>query len=393
MAYAVNTAYRKDRIYPAGHGYGRNIGTRDLPIWIGERSGTVIRVIIHATHGQPGTADAAEASYLCHSPDVSAHGLIGRDGTWYEILPANLQAWHSGDCDPDSFENPTSYGIELHAAASEPITAAQKATLEAKLLELRREYGIGAPDVRSHRSVAVPPGRKSDPGTWSDTDLNRWVSTIFSTALSPDPIPGALTPYTADSPIVAPPRGTQAGYVAALQRRCAGSPHYAFDAIAEIANVYWLICGASGVDPWLAAAQMCHETGNLSSWFCARPRRNPAGISVTGETMPATFEPSTPDWQFDPGANVWRRGSAFASWALHAIPAHVGRLCAYAVLEAQQTNEQAALAFYALRIRTLPTAYRGAAPTLAGLDGKWAWPGVGYGAAIANVANKLRESA
>jgi hypothetical protein len=111
------------------------------------------------------------------------------------------------------------------------------------------------------------------------------------------------------------------------------------------------VCATAGVDPLIAVAQMCHETGNLTSWWAARPRRNPAGIGVTGE----------------PGA-----GLSFPTWARHAIPAHVGRLVAYATDPANRTPEQATLVKIAISYRALPSRLWGSAPTLAGLTGTWA---------------------
>jgi hypothetical protein len=393
--------YRKDTRHPPGHGYGRNVGTPARPRWVATRPGGIEAVIVHATHGRPGTTDAAEAAYLRDSPDVSTNDLIGRDGTLYEILPEHYQAWHSGACTPTRFENPTSHGIELHAAATEPITDAQKATLDWRLCDLRSRHHFGAPDVCSHRRVATPRGRKSDPGTWPDADLDAWVATVFATALHSDPLP--LAPYTADSPLLAPAVGTPDAYRAAWQARCGGGPHYSDAAIAEIAGGYWAVCGTAGVDPWLAAAQCCHETGNLRSFWCARPRRNPAGIGCDGATnaRPDDGKPGA----FNTDSGRWEHGVSFAGWVAQSIPAHVGRLLAYALTVAQRTPEQERLIKVALAARGLPSKMFGSAPLLKALGAAhnpvnvgrpesewvgWASPGDFYGARIAAIANVLR---
>ncbi len=86
---------------------------------------------------------------------------------------------------------------------------------------------------------------------------------------------------------------------------------------------------------------------------------------------------------------IWREGLAFPTWADDAIPAHVGRLLAYAIPDDQANESQRALIHKALSYRPLPTAYRGAAPTLAGLAGRWAVPGTEYPARLAAIANTI----
>lgn len=178
----IDTSYRKDRKYTPGHGYGRKLGSG----WIATRSGAVESVIIHATHGRVGSLSTSEAAFLRDSPNVSAHYLIGRDGLLFVILPETYLAWHSGDCEPNAFENNTSIGIELHAATTEEITPAQKSTLATLLREINTRHRVPSTLMRSHRSVAVPAGRKSDPATWNDADLNAWIATTLN---SPAPSP------------------------------------------------------------------------------------------------------------------------------------------------------------------------------------------------------------
>jgi hypothetical protein len=81
-----------------------------------------------------------------------------------------------------------------------------------------------------------------------------------------------------------------------------------------VAWLYWDTCTVVGVDPLIAVAQLVHETANLTSWWSQRPRRNPAGIGVTGANDPKTGEPL---------------GVHFPGWSW-AVRAHVGRLLAYA---------------------------------------------------------------
>jgi hypothetical protein len=147
----------------------------------------------------------------------------------------------------------------------------------------------------------------------------------------------------------------------------------------------------------LVTAQMIHETGNLSSWWSQRPRRNPAGIGVTGETRRA--DPGDPHaWAWNEERGLFAAGISFPTWTEHGIPAHVGRLLAYALpAAAPLTAGQRRLVETALSVRPLPDRLRGSAPTLDGLVGTWAVPGrqtvdgrgVTYAESIADIARRI----
>jgi hypothetical protein len=151
---------------------------------------------------------------------------------------------------------------------------------------------------------------------------------------------------------------------------------------------YFTVCTAVTVDPIIMIAQMIHETGTLTSWWSQRPRRNPAGIGVTGQRRPD--KPTTGVWQFDEQAGVWKEGVAFASWKDDSTPAHVGRMLAYALRDDQATPAQMALIMRAMSYRPLPLKFRGAAPTLRGLAGRWAVPGTEYPNKLAQIASAIQ---
>ena len=157
------------------------------------------------------------------------------------------------------------------------------------------------------------------------------------------------------------------------------------DVAGAIVPAYFAVCAGVGLDAVLLMAQMIHETGNLSSWWSQRPRRNPAGIGVTGRVSGA--QPPTGVWQ--PRDDIWVEGIAFPSWKDHAILAHAGRLLAYARTDAQATPAQLQLIKQALAVRGLPLVFRGAAPRLQGLNGRWAVPGTTYADKIASIANRI----
>ena len=157
----------------------------------------------------------------------------------------------------------------------------------------------------------------------------------------------------------------------------------------DIANViipaYIAQCAAVGLDAAIVLAQLIHETGNLTSWWSQRPRRNPAGIGVTGAVW--ATQPRTGAWV--KRGPLWVEGCSFATWEHDAIPAHLGRLLAYALPAGQGTPAQQQLIAQALAIRPLPAAFRGAATRLQGLNGRWAVPGTTYADKIASIANRL----
>lgn len=378
MSHPIDAAtYRKDLTRPLRAGYDhRPAGRRPSS------------VVVHATHGRPGSSFAAEAAFLRNSPDVSAHYLIGRDGQIAMILPPAERAWHAGVAQ-EGWGNSDSIGVELHAAASEPILPAQKQALAELLTALCRDYSIPRDKIASHRAVALPKGRKSDPGQWSDADLAAWLRTTL----------GGRPSYTEDSPILGPMPDDPPALAARVLSRPTGE--YTSVAVREIVQGYLTTAGLVGVDPVLALAQCLHETGNLTSFWAARPRRNPAGLGVNGRRVSPAEYAAHPD-AYPPAA--WARtddggaaaGLSFDGWVTAAIPAHVGRLLAYAVPVEARTGAQAMLIERATAQRRLPAIVHGSAPTLkqlgrvhntSGLG--WADPGDGYGAAIARVANWL----
>lgn len=192
--------------------------------------------------------------------------------------------------------------------------------------------------------------------------------------------------YSPKSALLAP---TPPGLAARAAQAILTRPHGAYtdhDIAAVIVPAYIAQCAAVGLDAAIVLAQLIHETGNLTSWWSQRPRRNPAGIGVTGRTMAG--QPRSLDWaKRDDG--VWAEGVSFESWNGAAIPAHLGRLLAYAVTDAAANDAQRQLIEYAMLIRPLPASYRGVAPTITGLNGRWAVPGKDYGQRIATVANRM----
>jgi AmpD protein len=93
---------------------------------------------------------------------VSAHFLIGRDGTLTQFVSCACRAWHAG---ASSWQgrahcNDFSIGVELEGTDELPYEAVQYRVLARLTRALRRRYPIA--DLAGHQDIA--PGRKTDPG-------------------------------------------------------------------------------------------------------------------------------------------------------------------------------------------------------------------------------------
>ncbi len=191
--------------------------------------------------------------------------------------------------------------------------------------------------------------------------------------------------FSADSPILSSSiQGTPEQCVRFMLARQHGE-YNEVDIRNSIVPAYFSVCGLVGMDPVMLLAQMIHETGCLTSWWSQRPRRNPAGIGVTGRTGPN--QPASGAWALRDG--IWAEGVSFPTWKDDSVPAHAGRLLAYALRDDQANDQQRAMIDRAMSYRPLPANFRGVAPTWRGLNGRWAVPGTTYADKIAQIANSI----
>lgn len=120
-------------------------------------------------------------------------------------------------------------------------------------------------------------------------------------------------------------------------------------------------CATYGVNSDLVAAQVAHETGYWTSTYAVQ-RNNPAGIGAVNDNP----------------------GQALSFPTVRAgIHAQVAHLLSYVLGAANPIKADDP------RYAAMPADYLGSVKTLSDLNGKWAVPGVGYGAAIAAAANAL----
>ena len=141
----------------------------DTPIWHpspnfgARRDGlTPSLVVLHYT----AMNSAAEAlDRLCDpAHEVSAHYLIGADGTLWQMVEEEDRAWHAGAGEWHGQDdiNSRSIGIELDNRGDHPFAAPQMAVLETLLTDIMTRWSIPPAGVIGHSDMA--PGRKSDPG-------------------------------------------------------------------------------------------------------------------------------------------------------------------------------------------------------------------------------------
>jgi N-acetylmuramoyl-L-alanine amidase len=104
---------------------------------------------------------------------VSAHYVIDRDGTIYRCVADEDRAWHAGDSVLDGRPdvNARSIGIELVGFASGTYMPAQLDAVVELCAALCAKHTIAVERIVGHEDIAVPAGRKRDPGPhfpWPD---------------------------------------------------------------------------------------------------------------------------------------------------------------------------------------------------------------------------------
>lgn len=107
----------------------------------------------------------AALALLCDpAAEVSAHYVLGADGTLWRLVPEDMRAWHAGAgaWGGAGDVNSRSIGIELDNDGASPFPEAQMVALEALLDDIMGRWAIPASGVIAHSDLA--PDRKRDPG-------------------------------------------------------------------------------------------------------------------------------------------------------------------------------------------------------------------------------------
>lgn len=118
-------------------------------------------VILH--HTAQNSAEQTLFTFSISRTQTSAHYVVGRDGTVYQMLNDYVRAWHAGNSKWGSVTdmNSCSLGIEIDNNGSEPYSDAQITALLKLLDYLKNQYGIPQANFIGHSDIA--PGRKQDP--------------------------------------------------------------------------------------------------------------------------------------------------------------------------------------------------------------------------------------
>jgi len=140
-------------------------------------------VILH--HTSDDTVDQALRTLADPMRPVSAHYLVGRDGTIIQLVDERARAWHVGESKwgSDTDLNSASLGIELDNNGHEPFADAQIAALLRLLADIKERYHIPAANFLGHADVA--PKRKTDPSryfpwkTLADHAFGLWCDPPF----------------------------------------------------------------------------------------------------------------------------------------------------------------------------------------------------------------------
>nr|WP_258547070.1 N-acetylmuramoyl-L-alanine amidase [Phaeobacter gallaeciensis] len=123
-------------------------------------------VVIHYTAMK--SAEAALARLCDPGVEVSAHYLIGSDGTVWQMVDEAQRAWHAGagEWAGQGDVNSRSVGIELDNRGDHPFAERQMAALESLLPQIMTRWDIPADGIIGHSDMA--PDRKFDPGSRFD---------------------------------------------------------------------------------------------------------------------------------------------------------------------------------------------------------------------------------
>ena len=210
------SSYNKAAHYGLNHGYE-------------VRPAAPSSIVLHSTNNRRRTAFASECKFLFETPDVSAHYLVSKTGIVVEFLdPLRFMAWHAGPA-LTPYLNSRSIGVELHISQGETPTATQIEAAGALCQILRARFTIPVSRIDTHRAVALPRGRKSDPEGWTDEAFYAWRATlgrpryrfrVTQVALSSNDLRAALLAPTVDAPHI-----YQAGDVITVDDVTGGMAH------------------------------------------------------------------------------------------------------------------------------------------------------------------------
>lgn len=144
-------------------------------------------IIIHSTNGNRGSSFDGECQFLYNSNAVSADYLTGKQGQIVQFLPSEYRSWHAG-VTIEGYYNSDSLGIETHFTPGEAWSDKGTDALTWLVKKLMGDFSIPIVRVDTHRRVALPKGRKSDPSQFSDEQFYAWRATLDDAPVIDNPV-------------------------------------------------------------------------------------------------------------------------------------------------------------------------------------------------------------
>ena len=311
----------------------------------------------HMRDGWAGVAGGADG--------IMYHYSVGPEGSVFQMRNDINQLWHCGVREG----NENGLAIFLPIGEGQVPTIAMQNSLFSLLHLLLRRYRLPIAATRIHKDW-----KSTDcPGDAVTAVIQLWRSRVDVMKPSDSLFTKVPTDFErVCTSIMATPTGEYNEY----------------DICDVIIPGYFEIAEKAGIYPLFPITQMIHETWNMRSFWAGRPRRNPAGIGVTGTKV--VLKPAdTTNWAYNPTTKRWEAGNSYARWSPEAITSHIGRLLAYSLKDGEGTVAQQELIAKALQDRPLPADKRGTVKKFTDLNGNWAVPGTVYAQAIVKIANTI----
>lgn len=173
------------------------------------RSGKDIDVIVlHHTGSNNFRGGLSTLTTPNGQKSVSAHYLLAKDGTIYQLVDDKYRAYHAGESALHGVPtdvNARSIGIEIVSDGTPgSYTEAQYKALEKLVPYLMQEYKVPLDNLLGHKDVAIPKGRKDDPANFDFARIRNAVRGSEDQPASPRPTPSPAQPKPAPSPNAAP---------------------------------------------------------------------------------------------------------------------------------------------------------------------------------------------
>lgn len=143
----------------------RPITPKPSPNYSKRPTDAITCIVLHADAGRN---EAGTLDWLSRKESrVSYHYLIGRTGTLYQCVADKHRAWHAGKSeyggksDVNDFSLGVSFANDQRGELFPEEQIASGVELVAFLCERHR---IAVEDITTHQAIALPEGRKRDPG-------------------------------------------------------------------------------------------------------------------------------------------------------------------------------------------------------------------------------------